>query len=191
MSRKFTPRETVLLLLLSVLLLLLGYDYLVHRPVSSAMEQADAALQNAAVQIEVETVKARRMAEMQQALEQLSADPGSVPQIADYDNTRNVVWLLNTALAPSEDYNLVFSPVVFEESIARRTIDMTFTCADYDTAKGIIQALSASPYRCEISAVTLTADGTAAQNADLSRDSVAVKLTITFFEYAADAGEAQ
>lgn len=187
MTRKLTLREKILFLILAVLLLSYGYYLLVHQPVSAAIAGAQVRQADAETQIMVEQIKAQRLREMKDALAQLALEPqGTVSEIATYDNVQNVVRTLNSALSPADSYNLVFSPVTFEGHIASRTIDMLFSCGSYTDARGIISRLYASPYRCAISALSLTA-----QNTDgaprLDRDGVSVKLTITFFEYAQQA----
>ncbi len=79
-------------------------------------------------------------------------------------------------LYAAEDYSLAFSTVEAEESIVRRSISLTFTSASYDGAKGILQQLHDSMYRCLLSELTINIGSG-------SRSSVSVSSTIVFFEY--------
>ena len=98
---------------------------------------------------------------------------------------RQVVSTLNAALSAADSYNLIFGAVTFEEHIASRPIDMTFTCGSYAAARDIVAGLYASPYRCAITALALTAAREDGGTAQLARDAVSVRLTITYYEYAA------
>ncbi len=182
MNRKFTTREKALLLILAVLLLVCGYFVLVFQPVTDAI--ADATLRQAEAEsaILIEETRAIQLRQMQEALDNLERSD-HLSQVPDYDNTQNVVRLLNGALSAASSYNLVFTPVAFEGNIARRSIDMTFTSGSYEGAKAIVQTLYDVPYRCEITALSLScADGNQAE--DITRGPVSTRLSITFFEYA-------
>lgn len=183
MNRKFTLRETIMILILALLLAGCGYYFLVLEPTTQAITEASLRREDADALIVVEEARAAKLDQMKQELEKLSNGSVShVSEIASYDNVQNVVQMLHGALSQADHYNLVFSPVTFDGHIVSRPIDMTFNCAQYDTAKSIISSLYASPYRCEISSLTLLSQSKEA-GADISKDAVSVKLTITFYEY--------
>lgn len=193
MSRKFTAREKVLLLVLALLLLICGYWMALWQPTAAAVERARLREETAQDQIVVEEAMLGKLTQMRQALDGLNQDTEQ-SEIAAYDNMQNVVRILNDALSRSQSYNLIFSPVTFDGNLASRTIDMTFTCGSYDDARAILKTLDQGPYRCRITALTMLAENPAEAADTIYRDGVSVKLTITFFEYAenppAENGEA-
>ena len=179
MKREFTTREKVLLLILAVLLLCCGYYLLVAQPTSESIQTAAIRQMNAEDDMMVEEARAAHLAEMRRKLDSLD-ESSNVSQLAAYDNVQNVVRLLNDALAPAETYNLLFNAVAIEGSIANRTVDMSFSCASYDTAIGIIDTLYNAPYRCQITGLTLRAEK---NDGNIYDGPVAVTLSVTFFEY--------
>lgn len=185
MSRKFTGREKALLFILALLLVCAGYYILVHQPVVQTIESAGIRQEDAESQLLIEQARARRLRQMEEELAALRDDGGAaLAEIPDYDNAQEVVRVLNAALAGSDGYNLVFSPVSFSGSIASRAIDMSFTCQGYGEAKGIIQQLYRAPYRCQITGLALTSSG---ESGDVTQGTLSVKLTIVFYEYAQQA----
>lgn len=185
MSRKFTAREKVLLLVLAILLVCSGYYILVDQPVSSTIQLAQLREEDAQSQLMIEEARSQRLHQMEQELAALdTGSSASLAKIPDYDNVQNVVRLLNGALSASGGYNLVFSPVTFSGHIASRTIDMSFTCGGYAAAKSIVSQLSGAPYRSQITGLTLVSDG---ENGELTTSHLSAKLTITFFEYTQEA----
>lgn len=183
MHRNLTPRESGLTLFLALLLLIYVYYLLIWQPVSDRIAAADAARLGSEAEIQIEEVKAAKLQEMEQALDELEKAPaGSLSEIAPYDNAENIVRILNEALSAADSYNLIFSPVEVEEKIAVRTIQMTFTCQTYASAREIVHTLYCSPYRCTITALDLKAVRQGRGTPQLAEDPVSVKLKILFFE---------
>ena len=113
---------------------------------------------------------------MERELKELFEKDPPPRSLAPYDNSQAVMLELHGILSAAEDYSLAFSTVEAEESIVRRSISLTFTSASYDGAKGILQQLHDSMYRCLLSELTINIGSG-------SRSSVSVSSTIVFFEY--------
>lgn len=187
MKRKFSTREKVMLLILAILLLVCLYFFMVAQPVRTAMSDSAIRTENAESEQLIGTAKLARMRKMQKALEELSSDARA--DVPDYDNARNVVSLLNEALASADTYDLNFRAIEFEGQIACRNIDMNYTCGSYETAKQILSVLDGGPYRCEITSLSMTDKDKLAKGeaASLGSGAVGVKATVCFYEFAPEA----
>lgn len=186
MPRKFSVRESVLLLGLVVLLLFFAYYKLVLQPVAATVYNSQMRQQEAEDQIMLEQARIYQMKNMEKALEEIDLE-SNVKRIPDYDNMKEVISFLHSTLTRADKYNLTFDQVITEGNLASRTLRMSFVCDSYETAKGIVQLLYNAPYRNEISQVSLQAvNGEDSQNqepVDLTYSPIAAKITITFYEY--------
>lgn len=185
MSRALTRREKVLMTVLALLLMALAYYLLVYQPVREELASIRSGMQDMESRIALEQAKAVRLEQMREQLESLghSEESGLTP-MAEYDNAQNVMAALASVLSSAAYYDLSFSPVAADGRLVRRSIGMTFGCAGYADAREILRRLAACPYRCSIGDFSITAEPPAAAAAepDLTRDSVRVSLTVTFYE---------
>jgi len=177
MKRQFSPREKVLLVILALLLLFCVYYILVEKPVQDTLLDAAQRQSAAEAELTVASAKLENMHRMQSALDELAQ--GTQADVPDYDNAKNVVNLLNTAMAMSDEYTLSFQPVSQEGAIATRSIDLQFRCDGYATAKRIMKTLLDSPYRCRITSMSTSC----AAGKDIRREEVNVRASVTFYEY--------
>lgn len=190
MTRKFSLREKILMSILAVLLIVCLYVLLVDQPVRNTVAEAAVRKENAESTMMIETAKLAKMRKMQAALAELSE--GTQADVPDYDNAKEVIRLLNRALSQADEYDLSFPPVEMNGQIACRTIDMTFTCNGYDTAKNIMQVLYDSPYRCEITALSFVdEDREEDAPASIETGKLAANATVRFYEFAPQEAEEQ
>lgn len=182
MKRKFTPRETVLLAILMVLLIGCFYYFLVDQPVRETLVEAGARKADAQAQLDVETIRLNKMKIMEGELSTLAEDAQA--DVPDYDNAQNVVILLNSALSQADSYNLSFGAVDREGAIARRSITMNYTCTSYAEAKKILAVLEGSEYRCRVTSVAMNnkADSSSDEG-DMKKNQVESTVAVVFYEY--------
>lgn len=184
MNRAFTTREKTLMLILVILLLATGYYWVVAMPVQDRITAANAADASAQDEIMVESVRAKQLRTMQEELESAKSNgEQKVSSIPDYDNLENVMIQLDAILTPASTYTLNFSDVGISDQLVNRPISMTFTCANYQAARGIIDSLYNCVYRCTLDNISMSAivqdrSGTP----DLNQDGVSVSLLVTFYE---------
>ncbi len=177
MKRQFSLRERILMMVLALLLLICFYYVLVEKPVQDTLLDASQRRSEAESQLTVASAQLQKMNQMQSALDQL--EQSAQADVPDYDNAKNVMDLMNGAMAMTEEYNLTFQPVTTEGAIVSRSIQMNFRCDDYDTAKDVLQTLLDSNYRCRITAMSVTAtDG-----GNIRRQEVTVDASVTFYEF--------
>lgn len=180
-NRALSAREKVMLLFLAVLLIGVGYYLLFFQPLQT--ELANIALQQTELDTQIETAMAKvnSMDAMQAELDEILSRPqNEITEIAPYDNAKVVMSQLNGILAASEEYSLSFQdPVIEEDGTVRRSVSMQFTCANYESAKSIAQALSTGRWRCLVNSLSIAGDG---ENADIMADPISASATLTFFE---------
>ncbi len=180
LSRKFTTREKILLLILSVILLAELYFLLVHQRVEREFAEAQARTETATIAYDIERVKAERKQEMQRKIQEAQRDANARP-LPDYDNSTNVVAYLNGVMAATEEYNLVFNAVDFSSYAAMRPINMNFSCLGYAAVRDIVAQLENGPYYCEVTRLSMSV---ASETGDMTGNLVSVQMTAVFYEYA-------
>jgi len=181
-KRKFSSREKILLCVLAVILLVSCYYFLVHAPVSAAVEKAKAekvSLEDELLALEILQVRYDKMA---QELEVLGSAPAV--ETPEYDNLLQLMAFLNNALASAKDYELSFDSVeTSDDGIVRRNVNMSFTASGYYSARNIVKTLQNCPYRCIISDMQfIPAKDKNTDFATVTDGQLEVTLTVTFFE---------
>jgi len=178
--RRFTTREKVLLLILSVILLGELYYLLVHQRVEREFAEAKTRTEAATVSYDIESVKAQKKQEMQEKIRKAIED-SNVRPLPDYDNATNVVAYLNGVMAATEQYSLVFNAVDFSSYAAMRPISMSFSCPGYAAVRNIVDQLEKGPYYCEVTGLSMSS---ASRLGDMTEEMVSVQMTAVFYEYA-------
>lgn len=177
-SSKLSVREITMVVLLVALLVGVVYYMAFYKPMQQ--EMANIASQSANVDYQINAVSAKiaRMDIMQAELEEIFARPQEeITEIAPYDNKEVVLSQLNGILQSSLEYSLNFAePAIQEDGTVRRNVTMNFRCADFASAKTIINDLTRSHWRCMVSNLSVTSAG------DVMGGEVTVNATITFFE---------
>ena len=180
MKKKLTGRETVMVLFLVVLLIGLGYYMGFYTPLQEELSSIN--IQCSEIDTQITTIQARvaKMDSMQAELDEILSRPADeITEIAPYDNKEVVLTQLYGILGRAESYSLNFTdPAVGSDGTVRRSISMSFRCADYEAAKAIIRDLTDSHWRCLVSNLAVVADGD-----NVMKDPVSVTATITFFEH--------
>ena len=184
LNRTFSKREKILLLILTLLVIAIGYYLIVWQPVEARVRAAAAMEADADGAYAIEEVKLVQMQQMQTELAELDAfeEKQNAAAIPPYDNAKRVMQLLNGILTAAERYEISFANVETQGNLALRTLQMRFACADYENAKTILRALYAGPYRCKIGTMTFRCEGE-----DIQTGAVSVETEITFYEFLTDA----
>lgn len=180
MNRSFTTREKILLLLLTIMILGVGYFKLFYQPMQeqiTANQQRQIAAED---QFSVEAVRLQRMKNMQNEIEQFKQSGATVySEIPPYDNIQNVMIQLNTILGQAKDYSISFQDVQKQDDskLVIRPIELSFTATDYATVRTVMDELYHCRFRCAIEQIAVSANENLSVNNDIS-----VSLSITFYE---------
>ena len=153
LSRDFTTKERVAILLLSLVLVGLVYYWFVDRPVREGIAAANA--ERDALMIELDGVNAKllQLQKMEKEIEELGElqDQSRIPS---YNNTSGEMDELNAILQSSTGYTISFGDVKRNGDLIRRDFHLQFTTNGYDEAKRIISSLAGSELRCLIGNIT-------------------------------------
>lgn len=175
---KLSARELIMVVFLLVLVIGVAYYVGFYTPLQEELATISRQCLEIDSQIASSTSKIAAMDAMQAELDEIFARPAEeITEIAPYDNKEVVLNQLNGILRRSEEYSLNFAePSIQEDGTVRRNVVMNFSCADYASAKTIIQNLTDSQWRCLVSNLSISGSG------DVMDGPVQVNATITFFE---------
>lgn len=177
LSRAFSRREKIMVLILAVIAVIAFYYFAVVQTVASTTAANDAALADIEDQIAVQNVISEKYAKMEAELEGLGS-LDQLPEVASYDNLSNELQELNGVLAAATSYDLSFTAPEVEGETIRRVVNVSFTTPNYGSALSIVEALQNGKYRCEIRDISLTSKILA----NGSIDSVTGTLKVTYYE---------
>ncbi len=174
LSREFTLKEKILLLIL--VLLLLGYAYyrFVDVPVRDGIREAKNEQENLKIELAVVQGKVKALERMQSELDTIKKD-GTVKYMPSYNNVRNVNRLLNDTLS-GLDYIVTYDQLTRDVDQIRRNVSIQFTSPDYATMERVVKTIADCEYRCLIDDLR----GTVMHQRD--RSYIVVNLNATFFE---------
>ena len=177
LSRDFTLKEKLLLLLLGLILVGLAYFQFVDRPVREALQIAHSEAD--ALSIELSTVEAKlaRMRRMRAELDDVTAG-GTASEMGSYNNSKAEIAMLNDALSEALQYSITFASVTRSGDQIRRNFTLQLTTDSYETMEHIINQINASHYRCLIGDLRCSAT----QENDVLEGNITVSATATFFE---------
>lgn len=192
LSRDFTTKEKVMLLILCLLLLALAYYRFLWVPCADAVEAAHSQRESYLVELQTALIKEKQLKKMRDELDALG-ELQETSRMESYNNTKAELTMLNNILEAANDYSISFSGVTKDGDQIRRNFSLSFETDSFAAAKQIIACLSNSEYRCllgdmqysvvlrrlgenETARVTRTVDGVA------YAETVNVTTMATFFE---------
>ncbi len=177
MTREFTSREKILLLLLSLILIALLYYQFVDQPVRRDLEAANTEVSNKELELQIVEAKLNTLRLMSSEMEDITAG-GMASQMGSYNNSKAEMAILNDILEDTLQYSITFANVTREGEQIRRNFSLQFIVEDYATMEKIIKALAENDCRC------LVGDLNCSQIArtDIETSYITVSATATFYE---------
>lgn len=175
LSRDFTTKEKVLLLILAIIIISLAYYLLVYQPVSDGIEKAELTKQGQAVELEAVNMRIAKLEKMKNEIDDVTEN-GTLKSMPSYNNSKNVNKLFNDILGDLE-FTLSFNDVTKAGDQIRRFVTMQFITKDQKTIKSVLTALSECEYRCLINDVKCSFKLNKNDEADYT-----VRASLTFFE---------
>ena len=182
-NRSISPREVFTLVLLAVLVVGLSYYWFFFKPLNEDLAAIATQTADTEAQVDIALAKRNAMDMMQAELTEIFSRPADeISEIAPYDNATVIYSELNNILyANCEEYSISFKdPVIQEDGIVRRAVNMSFACSDYASAKTIVQALADSHWRCLINSLAISSANQS--DGDIQSGPVTVQTTFTFIE---------
>lgn len=176
MSRDFTTREKVMLLILTLILLAGGYYLVIDQPIRTAINEAKSQQDELNTELMLLQTKAASLARMQEELDSIESED-SLGKMGSYNNSKAELDELNQILLDADTYDISFSDVTRDGNLIRRAFSLTFSASDYDKAADLVNQLCTGEWRCLVSDIRYVAAGD-----DLEAGSVNVGVTATFYE---------
>ena len=147
LSRDFTLKEKILLIIFALFLLGVAYYRFFYIPTGNAIEKANTQRDEYQIELGKVMAKEKKIREMSEELDAIG-ELSKVSRMESYNNSKEELSLLNRVLAPATDYSITFSNVTRNDDQIRRNFSLSFQTNDFATAKKIIKSLEESPYRC-------------------------------------------
>ena len=183
MSRKFTLREKILLLVCAVILLGVFYYFVIWAPTSETINNNNS--EELQSELLIEQAKAMSITTMKKSIE--DAKTNNLGTVAAYNNLSNEINELNSILNGTSSINLTFSDATLSGTTVRRDITVNYSTSNYAQARSVMNDLAACKYRCLIKDATISSKTSTATSGVQSAGTVDVSLKITFFETATGA----
>lgn len=181
LKRKFTVRETVLLLFMSILFLGIFYYLLVASPVNEEISKCSSQQVPVEDDISTELIKASRKKKMLEEMEQSAGEPQG--ELKPYNNLNDEMRELYQALEEAESYNISFSEARASGTIVRRDISIAFQAGSYEQVRTILRNMANSQFRCIIKDMDISASSGRGESRGMaSAGAVSVSVMITYYE---------
>ena len=177
MSREFTTKEKLLLLLLSLILVGLAYYQFVDRPVRQALATAHQQQMDLNTELKSVEAKLERMRRMRSEMDDVTAG-GTASEMCSYNNSKAEIAMLNDILSDTLQYAITFENVTREGDQIRRNFSLQFTVESYEHVEAVLKALNESHYRCLIGDVRCNAS----RSSNVMEGNVTINAVATFFE---------
>lgn len=176
LSRDFTLKEKILLLILSLALIGLAYYQFIDQPVRRELDAAKYEKETLQIELDAVQMQLAQLKRMEQELENLSKD-STLGVMGSYNNSKAEIALLNDILEDTQQYSIAFSDVTRNGDLIRRNFTLQFTASDYEEAIQILTRLSRSECRCRLGNVYCQSE-----DGNLLKGPVSVSATATFYE---------
>ncbi len=195
LSRDFTPKEKVLLLILFLILISLAYYRFVFVPCRESVAEANSERDTLEIELMAAQAKEAQLKRMEEELAGLGKLQ-ETSRMESYNNSKAEISLLNNILETACDYYIAFSDVTRDGNQIRRNFSLQFQTRTFEEAKQIIERLSNGEYRCllgdmryDLTQRRATSDGSMPAGVETYQvngvsyyDIITVETTATFFE---------
>lgn len=176
LKHRFSLRETVLVLIATVLALSIFYYQVIYRNYRDALKRYDTS--NIEEQTTILAAKATKMKNMENYISEHEGK--STGEVAVYNNLAGEIDALADVFAGRvQNVSINWSEPTLTDNIVRRNAEITVVTSTYAEAESLVNDIADLKYRCIISSLSLT--GSDSKSVD-SSDSVTAVMNVTFFE---------
>lgn len=157
LSRDFTRKEKILLLILAIILVGLIYYRVVYVYVEKGIVSARA--EEKTLQTELATVDKQiaEMDKMQAEIDEYKAS-GDISRMGSYNNSRDEIAFLNDTLEDTLRYSITFTDVTRNGDQIRRNFTLQYQTENYDDAARIMRTLVTGQHRCQVGDIRCSVD---------------------------------
>ena len=172
MSRDFTFREKIVLVVLALVLVGLAYYYFVDKPVRKTIVSCDAETQSLQTELDGLSTRLTYLRGIRKKLDDLQ-QLENLAWMSSYNNSKAEVKFLNDVLAVTRNYSISFANVSRNGNQIRRNFSLSFSTANYAIAQDILTQMIKGENRC------LVGDMRGSIN---NNGGVSISATATFYE---------
>ncbi len=149
MTREFTTREKVLILILSLILIALLYYQFIDQPVRRQLEAAQSEAEDLSMELQIVEARLGELRRMRTEMDTLIAS-GTASEMGSYNNSKEEMSILNDVLKDTLQYSISFANVTRDGDQIRRNFSLLFSVDSYETMEKVLKALSENKCRCLI-----------------------------------------
>lgn len=176
LNRKFTLRETILILIAAILALGIFYYQVIVKNYNEAKVIYN--VSSLEDEMTVLTAKASRKKTMEEYISK--HDDEVVGEVAVYNNLANEIEALSSIFDEKvENVSINWNEPTVSDKTVRRNANITVSCSSYDQAKQIVREIANLKYRCIITQLSMSTDSDSSLN---RTDTVNLSMTVTFYE---------
>jgi len=174
---KLSQKDTILVFVLAIIVIGAVYYMAFYTPLQNEMASIANQSSELDTEIAVTDQKVSSMETMQAELDEILSRPADeITEIAPYNNAKNIMNFLHGILGSNYEMSAP-DPQIDKDGTVRRSINLSFTCEDYASAKAILKSLASWKYRCLLENITISGS-----EEGLASGEVNVSATMTFFE---------
>lgn len=176
LNRKFTLRETILILIAAILALGIFYYQVIVKDYNEAKVIYN--VSSLEDELTVLSAKASRKKTMEDYIEKHNDEV--VGEVAVYNNLANEIDALASVLNENvENVSINWNEPTLSNKTVRRNANITFNASSYSIAKQIVKDIANLQYRCIVTQLSMSTDSDNSLN---RTDKVSVSMTVTFYE---------
>ncbi len=175
LNRRFTLRESILLVICAIIGLGIFYYEVVYKNINNSLQSYSVEnLENEVMIYQAQIAKKKSMEDY------INSHRGeTLGEIALYNNLANEISEVGRILNDVSDLSIAWGQPTLIDTTVRREANISFTTAGYSKAKSLIAALNRNAYRSLISDMSMSTD----RDYNLTENSVIkVNVRMTFFE---------
>lgn len=176
LNRKFTLRETILILIAAILALGIFYYQVIVKNYNEAK-----VIYNVSTledEMTILTAKASRKKTMEDYISK--HDDEVVGEVAVYNNLANEIEALSSIFDEKvENVSINWNEPTVSDKTVRRNANINVKVSSYDQAKQIVKDIANLKYRCIITQLSMSTDSDSSLN---RTDTVNLSMTVTFYE---------
>lgn len=178
MTRSFSRREKLFMLILVILGIVGLYFFLIHRPITQRMEEIDLEQEEVLLQRDVAQMRLDQYNAMKAELDRIFAQgTENVTVMPEFDNIENLMLEFNRIFAGTNERLSYDATRTVSDHVIARTVRFSFSAESYDHARQVLTELTGTGYRCLLESVSLGPD-----NGDVFTGKLGVSGSITFYE---------
>lgn len=176
LNRKFTLRETILILIAAILALGIFYYQVIVKNYNEAKVIYN--VSSLEDEMTILTAKASRKKTMEDYISK--HDDEVVGEVAVYNNLANEIEALSSIFDEKvENVSINWNEPTVSDKTVRRNANINVRVSSYDQAKQIVKDIANLKYRCIITQLSMSTDSDSSLN---RTDTVNLSMTVTFYE---------